>query len=49
MACATTPAHLAERFGSFVLIALGESVVAIGASAHDPRRLSFSDRMCCGC
>jgi low temperature requirement protein LtrA len=27
-------AHLAERFGAFVLIALGESVVAIGASAH---------------
>lgn len=26
--------HLAERFGAFVLIALGESVVAIGASAH---------------
>jgi low temperature requirement protein LtrA len=34
--------HLAERFGLFVLIALGESVVAIGASAHDPRRLSFA-------
>ena len=33
--------HLAERFGSFVLIALGESVVGIGAAAHDPRRLSF--------
>lgn len=28
------PGHLAERFGLFVLIALGESVVAIGASAH---------------
>ncbi len=27
-------AHLAERFGLFVLIALGESVVAIGASSH---------------
>jgi low temperature requirement protein LtrA len=26
--------HLAERFGSFVLIALGESVVAIGAAAQ---------------
>jgi low temperature requirement protein LtrA len=26
--------HLAERFGLLVLIALGESVVAIGASAH---------------
>ncbi|WP_112238293.1 low temperature requirement protein A [Kribbella monticola] len=28
------PSHLAERFGLFVLIALGESVVAIGASAQ---------------
>jgi low temperature requirement protein LtrA len=28
------PSHLAERFGLFVLIALGESVVAIGASAR---------------
>jgi low temperature requirement protein LtrA len=28
------PGHLAERFGLFVLIALGESVVAIGAAAH---------------
>jgi hypothetical protein len=27
------PAHLAERFGLFVLIALGESVVAVGAPA----------------
>lgn len=27
-------AHLSERFGLFVLIALGESVVAIGGSAH---------------
>lgn len=27
-------AHLAERFGAFVLIALGESVVEIGASAQ---------------
>jgi len=26
--------HLAERFGLFVLIAIGESVVAVGASAH---------------
>ncbi|MEP7026655.1 MAG: low temperature requirement protein A, partial [Actinomycetota bacterium] len=26
--------HLAERFGGFVLIALGESVVAVGASAQ---------------
>ncbi|MDX6202856.1 MAG: hypothetical protein QOJ83_2356 [Frankiales bacterium] len=28
------PSHLAERFGSFVLIALGESVVTIGAAAE---------------
>jgi low temperature requirement protein LtrA len=34
--------HLAERFGSFVLIALGESVVAIGESAHDPGHLSLA-------
>jgi low temperature requirement protein LtrA len=33
-------AHLAERFGLFVLIALGESVVAIGASAHSGRELT---------
>jgi low temperature requirement protein LtrA len=32
-------AHLAERFGAFVLIALGESVVAIGASAQADHRL----------
>jgi low temperature requirement protein LtrA len=31
--------HLAERFGLFVLIALGESVVSVGTSA-DPGRLS---------
>jgi low temperature requirement protein LtrA len=31
--------HLAERFGLFVLIALGESVVSVGTSA-DPHRLS---------
>jgi low temperature requirement protein LtrA len=29
------PDHLAERFGLFVLIALGESVVAIGGSLDD--------------
>jgi low temperature requirement protein LtrA len=29
------PAHLPERFGLFLIIALGESVVAIGASAAD--------------
>ena len=28
------PEHFAERFGLFVLIALGESVVAIGAGAE---------------
>jgi low temperature requirement protein LtrA len=33
-------AHLAERFGLFVLIALGESVVAIGASANSGHRLT---------
>ena len=33
--------HLSERFGLFVLIALGESVVAIGASA-DPLDLAVS-------
>jgi low temperature requirement protein LtrA len=35
-------AHLAERFGLFVLIALGESVVAIGASAQSGHRLTFA-------
>jgi low temperature requirement protein LtrA len=34
--------HLAERFGAFVLIALGESVVAIGASAGSEHRLSVA-------
>ena len=33
--------HLAERFGQFVLIALGESVVDIGASAQSSGSLSF--------
>jgi low temperature requirement protein LtrA len=33
--------HLAERFGLFVLIALGESVVSVGTSA-DPGRLSVA-------
>ncbi len=33
--------HLAERFGLFVLIALGESVVSVGTSA-DPHRLSVA-------
>ena len=40
--CATNAAHLAERFGSFVLIALGESVVAIGASAQADHRLHLA-------
>ena len=35
------PGHLAERFGLFVLIALGESVVAVGASA-DPEHLTVA-------
>jgi low temperature requirement protein LtrA len=35
-------AHLAERFGLFVLIALGESVVAIGASTHGRHGLTFA-------
>lgn len=34
--------HLAERFGSFVLIALGESVVAIGVSAQSRGSLPVS-------
>ncbi len=33
------PGHLAERFGLFVLIALGESVVAVGGSL-DPHQLT---------
>jgi low temperature requirement protein LtrA len=35
-------AHLAERFGAFVLIALGESVVAIGAAAVSADRISLA-------
>jgi low temperature requirement protein LtrA len=34
--------HLAERFGLFVLIALGESVVAVGASL-DPHHLTVAE------
>jgi low temperature requirement protein LtrA len=34
--------HLAERFGLLVLIALGESVVAIGASAHTDGHLDIA-------
>jgi low temperature requirement protein LtrA len=34
------PGHLAERFGGFLIIALGESIVAIGAPAAAERRLS---------
>ncbi len=35
-------AHVAERFGLFVLIALGESVVAIGASAQSAQHLTLA-------
>jgi low temperature requirement protein LtrA len=49
-------AHLSERFGAFVLIALGESVVSIGAPAAAARRLdaatlaavTFAFALCCG-
>jgi low temperature requirement protein LtrA len=34
------PGHLAERFGLFVIIAMGESVVAIGATAATTKHLS---------
>ncbi|PZS33955.1 MAG: low temperature requirement protein A [Pseudonocardiales bacterium] len=34
--------HLAERFSLFVLIALGESVVAIGVSARSGQHLTFA-------
>ncbi|MDX6230349.1 MAG: hypothetical protein QOI76_3739 [Frankiales bacterium] len=48
--------HLAERFGSFVLIALGESVVTIGAAAEARGPLDVSTGLavalafaaCCG-
>jgi low temperature requirement protein LtrA len=33
-------AHLSERFGLFVLIAIGESVVAIGGSAQSDHKLT---------
>lgn len=33
MAARFAPSHLAERFGGFLIIALGESIVAIGAPA----------------
>ena len=36
------PSHLAERFGLFVLIALGESVVGIGLSAQLVERLDLA-------
>ena len=29
------PAHFAERFGLIVIIALGESIVAIGVGSHE--------------
>lgn len=34
-----SPGHLAERFGGFLIIALGESIVAIGAPAAAGHRL----------
>jgi low temperature requirement protein LtrA len=34
-----SPAHLTERFGGFLIIALGESIVAIGAPAAAARHL----------
>ena len=47
--------HFAERFGLFVLIALGESVVAIGSSARDGRltvavgcAVAAAFALCCG-
>jgi len=48
-------AHFAERFGLFVLIALGESVVAIGSSAREGRltagvcfAVAAAFALCCG-
>jgi low temperature requirement protein LtrA len=38
-----SPAHFAERYALFVIIALGESIVAIGVGAEaDPRNLTFA-------
>jgi low temperature requirement protein LtrA len=38
-----SPAHFAERYGLFVIIALGESIVAIGVGAQDVERdLTFA-------
>jgi low temperature requirement protein LtrA len=38
-----SPAHFAERYGLFVIIALGESIVAIGVGAVDAERdLTFA-------
>ncbi len=38
-----SPGHFAERYGLFVIIALGESIVAIGVGAADaPRDLTFA-------
>jgi low temperature requirement protein LtrA len=38
-----SPAHFAERYALFVIIALGESIVAIGVgAAADPRNLTFA-------
>jgi low temperature requirement protein LtrA len=38
-----SPAHFAERYALFVIIALGESIVAIGVgAADDPRGVTFA-------
>ena len=49
------PGHFAERFGLFVLIALGESVVAIGSSAREGKltvsvcfAVAAAFALCCG-
>ena len=38
------PGHFAERYGLFVIIALGESIVALGVDAGDERLDAGSDR-----
>jgi low temperature requirement protein LtrA len=48
--------HLSERFGAFVLIAIGESIVAVGAPAAGERHLTAAELasvavafvLCCG-
>jgi low temperature requirement protein LtrA len=42
------PGHLSERFGTFVLIALGESIVAIGAPAALAHHLTASTLVAVG-